>query len=322
MKAYTLFPLLALLCGCMSIQEKNAALLQAARTGETATVKRMLDRHADINTRGISKEEFMSRLESRNPELAARLRAKGLDTLLGRDPDTPLLAAIKNRHPETAALLASRGADVSVRDRYGDTPLNLAIKTDQRDTAGLLVSKGANVNAKGALDDTPLHVSIYKGNTEMANLLRSRGADESLLNNYGLNPAEMQAVPEVEAKVVEAAELLTTGGEWTDRSKARTLYDGLKARQDKYLVNALVLRIIRGDATRLQVLLLAIKLGILGSEEKLVSLLMVYGDKPMAEDYLNSGSSLLHDGGDKWAKAHEYHIRTGLGSHRSGWGRF
>ncbi len=253
-----LVPLLAILCGCMSIQQKNAALLQAARTGDTATVNRMLRQHADINT----------------------------------------------------------------RDWYGDTPLNLAIKNAQRNTAGLLISKGANVNAKGALDDTPLHLSIYKHDTETASLLRSHGADESLLNRYGLKPAEMRALPELEAAVVEAARLLSLNGEWIDVTKARGLYDGLKARPDTHLVNALVLRVINGDDMRLRVLLLAIKLGVPSSEQKLDSLLMVYGDKPMAEDYLNSGSDLLHGSGAKWANAHGYHVVTGPGSHRSGWGEF
>jgi hypothetical protein len=58
---------------------------------------------------------------------------------------------------------------------------------------------------------------------------------------------------EVEAGVVEAARLLSLNGEWNDRSKARSLYDSLKARLDRYLANALVLRVINGDDMRLRV---------------------------------------------------------------------
>ena len=260
MRACVLVSLLGfgVLCGCTSVQEKNGALLNAARDGDTATAERMLRRHADIN--------------ARNP--------------------------------------------------YGDTPLNLAIRNEHLDTARLLVSKGADVNAKGALDDTPLHVSVYKNDSEMAGLLRSNGADEKLLNRYGLTPAEMQAIPELEAKVAETARLLSADGEWNDPPKARISYDSLKAQQDRYLVNALVLQVIRGGGMRLRVLLLAIKLGVPGSEEKLGALLMTYGDKSMAEDYLNSGSGLLHESGAAWANSHGYHLRTGPGSHRAGWGRF
>jgi len=49
---------------------------------------------------------------------------------------------------------------------------------------------------------------------------------------------------------------------------------------------------------------------------------MVYGDRSMAEDYLNSGSDELHDWAVKWGKAHGYSIHTGSGSNRAAWGRF
>ncbi|MFA6055480.1 MAG: hypothetical protein WC769_08905 [Thermodesulfovibrionales bacterium] len=100
--------------------------------------------------------------------------------------------------------------------------------------------------------------------------------------------------------------------------KGRELYDGLKRLQEKYLINSLVLN----HFMRLRILILSIKLGTQGSEEKLTNILMVYGDKSMAEDYLNSGSSQLADGGQAWAREHGYYVGTGSGSHRAMWGRF
>jgi hypothetical protein len=258
MKTYFLIPTLALICGCMSLPEKNAILLQATREGDVATVQRMVDSHAD--------------------------------------------------------LLA--------RDRYGDTALHLALKNKHPDIAELLVSRGANVNAKGALGDTPLHVSAYERQTNMVTFLQQKGADTTLLNQYGLNPAEMEGLPEIESKVVDATHLLTLDGSWTDAARARTLYDTLRARPKKYLINSIVLQIIRSHDRRLKVLMLAIKLGIRDSEDKLVAILMVYGDKPMAEDYLNSGSNTLAEGGRRWAAARGYTINTGVGSHRAAWGQF
>jgi ankyrin repeat protein len=324
MKTYILIPLLALLCGCMSIPEKNWVLLQAAQSGDTATVKRMLDKKADINTKDNSGETpLLAAIKNRRPETIRFLVSRGAN-LNVKDiaGETALLIAIKMGDTNSTELIASSGADLDAKERYGDTALALAIKNGQRDLAKLLVSKGANINVKGALGDTPLHVSVYKGDAEVTSVLRSKGAEETLLNRYGLNPAEMQSLPEIEAKVVETAQLLSSSGQWTNPSKARSLYDGLKARQDKYLINALVLRVIRADDMRLRVLLLAIKLGIPGSEEKLGALLMEYGDKSMAEDYLNSGSSLLHSSGVAWANSHGYHIQTGQGSNRSNWGSF
>ena len=59
-----------------------------------------------------------------------------------------------------------------------------------------------------------------------------------------------------------------------------------------------------------------------GTQSPLNDLLMKYGDKSMAEDYINSGSKELHEGGAAWARANGYSIRAGPGSHRVGWGSF
>jgi hypothetical protein len=73
---------------------------------------------------------------------------------------------------------------------------------------------------------------------------------------------------------------------------------------------------------RLRALFLGIKLGIPGSEEKLVVILEKYGDKTMAEDFLNSGSSRLYEGGRQWVIERGHMISFGPGSRRVSWGKF
>ena len=223
---------------------------------------------------------------------------------------------------ENVKRILDRGANINARDRYGDTPLHLAIKNKYLDTANLLINRGADINARGALDDTPLHLSVYQGQKTFSDLLRSKGAEGGLLNRYGLSPREMEGLQEIEQKVIEAATLLNNDGSWINIIKGRESYDNLKKLVSKYLINSLVLQVIKNQAMRLRILILAIKLGMQGSEEKLVSILMVYGDKPMAEDYLNCGSAILSEGGRKWAREHGYDVTTGTGSHRATWGRF
>ena len=49
-------------------------------------------------------------------------------------------------------------------------------------------------------------------------------------------------------------------------------------------------------------------------------LLLNFGDKELAEDYLNCGNEQLADAAAEWGNAHGYRIGTGYGSHRVQWG--
>ena len=53
---------------------------------------------------------------------------------------------------------------------------------------------------------------------------------------------------------------------------------------------------------------------------ELKDLLLRFGDKPLAEDYLNCGQSQLHAAGVTWANQHGYDVGSGDGSHRVQWG--
>ena len=295
MKRFVCIVLLVLFAGCMTMKEKNSALLNAVKSGDRATAQAMLDKGAKVDA----------------------------TTRTSRGTQTVLQVAVSEGHPDVADLLLSRGANVAVKDKFGDTPLHAAVKKDlPPKTIGQLIAAGADVNAKGELDDTPLHIAMYRKQEALSDLLLSKGADASLLNRYGLSPRDMTRLPEVENKVAGAADLLSNSGIWTDRTEARIQYEQLKQFPPNEVINALVLQVIAKSPIRLRVLMLAIKLGIPLSEDKLSGLLMVYGDKSMAEDYLNSGSKLLADAGREWAMAHGYNVSTGSGSHRAIWGRF
>jgi hypothetical protein len=127
---------------------------------------------------------------------------------------------------------------------------------------------------------------------------------------------------EIDKKIVSTSSLLDNNGQWSDISKARAGYDDLKMLNSKAVTISLCQQVVARPTLQTRILLLAIKLGIDGSEDELVAVLIVYGNKFMAEDYLNSGSGKLAAGGRKWAAANGYRVSTGHGSNRSGWGRF
>ena len=53
---------------------------------------------------------------------------------------------------------------------------------------------------------------------------------------------------------------------------------------------------------------------------ELRTLLLRYGDKSLAEDYLNCGNDQLYSAAVEWGRLHGYNIGSGYGSHRVTWG--
>lgn len=126
----------------------------------------------------------------------------------------------------------------------------------------------------------------------------------------------------VDCLITTGALLLTDAAEWTNRSEARDVYKLIKRYENETVVEGLVRKVIHDERNRLHVLFLGVKLGIPRSQERLNEVLDEHGDKKMAEDFLNSGSSKLYEGGKRWANKHGYNITQGMGSHRVSWGNF
>ncbi len=53
---------------------------------------------------------------------------------------------------------------------------------------------------------------------------------------------------------------------------------------------------------------------------ELIELLDIYGDKKLAEDYMNCGQYNLDSAGREWARKRGYNVSTGRGSYRVRWG--
>jgi len=64
-----------------------------------------------------------------------------------------------------------------------------------------------------------------------------------------------------------------------------------------------------------------IRRGDLSKIPELCSLLVRFGDKALAEDYINCGESALYAAGAEWASNRGYNVRSGYGSHRVRWGQ-
>ncbi|CAE7226808.1 ANK3, partial [Symbiodinium sp. CCMP2456] len=131
---------LVLLSFCLTSASRAAELVEAARTGMTATVEQLLHRPQDPN--------------------------------LGNP--APLLFAADNGHIEAARLLLEASADANISENtvFNDaTPLILACQNGHFQVARLLLRAKADVD-KADLDDvTPLHLACHYGHLQVAQLL-------------------------------------------------------------------------------------------------------------------------------------------------------
>jgi hypothetical protein len=169
--------------------------------------------------------------------------------------------------------------------------------------------------------NTALHLAYYRAERDAVAALVAFGADDNLRNKEGLSPAQLGEVAAIEQLLGDAAACLTPAGEWIDSDRGRRLYDRLVGQRPKVYNPALVRRAI-GGSDGPQLLYLAIKVGVRGSEQKLAEVLHGYGTKRMAEDYLNCGSPTLRAAAELWARRRRYRIYYTGGVHPVSWGRF
>jgi formylglycine-generating enzyme required for sulfatase activity len=140
-------------------QTREMNLHQAARIGDIARVRQLLERGANANLRD----------QQRN---------------------TPLHVAVYHGNIAIAALLIHDGANVNASNHYHETPLFYAAAQGQRAAAELLLQKGADVNARDTSQSTPLFYAAVQGRMEVVQLLLQRGADANARNRNSETPLD------------------------------------------------------------------------------------------------------------------------------------
>ena len=181
-----------------------------------------------------------------------------------------------------------------------------------------LVGAGADVNSIGPDRNTALHLAYYEDRPAAVAWLIEHGAEQQWRNRYGFTPAEMRPFAEVVRLLRRGADALTTVGSM-NKPIGTSLPDQLRAAPVEIYLAA-VERLATVDPARRRVVLLAIKLGIPGTEELLCDLLRRMGDRTTAEVYLNSGSPALRACAQEWAATHRFDIVDGRGDHHVTWG--
>jgi ankyrin repeat protein len=116
-------------------------LFDAAKTGDLATIRGLLDQGANANS-------------------------------TNKQGETPLHAAASANQSQVAMLLIQKGANVNSTTVGGWTPLHTAARFKATQVLTLLIAKGANLNAVNADGRTPEQLARAVKNVRMASLLR------------------------------------------------------------------------------------------------------------------------------------------------------
>jgi hypothetical protein len=169
MRCLTLLLLAATFPACHPASISHVAT--TASTGDTASMKRMLDAGLDPNARD----------------------ATGY---------TPLIAAARSGDVPMIRLLTTRGADPNLRDAAVNswTPLLHAVHKAQPASANALLDGGADPNASDAYGTTPLMMAAGYGYTDLVKILLARGANPRLADSKGVTAIDLarSGVPDID----------------------------------------------------------------------------------------------------------------------------
>lgn len=153
----------SVIASCLFSNNSNSQSLQevfeAVNDGNTAEVRRLLDRGLDVNTSD----------------------ANG---------DTLLMLATRKHERELAGMLVSRKADLARRNRYGDNALMMASLIGDLLLVKAFIEAGAAVNQAGW---SALHYAAFGGSAPVVTYLIGKGAEKNSVAPNGYTPLMLAA---------------------------------------------------------------------------------------------------------------------------------
>jgi ankyrin repeat protein len=176
-------------------QGDGRALLDAAATGDTATLKRVLDAGVPVDTRDAQgRTALLVATHADQVDVARLLIARGAD-VNAKDAiqDSPFLYAGARGRLAILRLTLAAGADLASTNRYGGTALIPAAHYGHVDTVRELLKTRIDIDHINRLGWTALLEAIILGDggpahTEIVRLLVERGAKVQLADAQGVTP--------------------------------------------------------------------------------------------------------------------------------------
>lgn len=168
----------------------NTAFNYAARTGDIALLKKLLERKVTFTDNALLIATQGSRRETTSLEaykfLVEELKLK--PTVTGKSGENVLhLLAGKPNQKEIINYFLSKGVDVNKVNNDGNTPYMIAAGARENGALELLLPKAKNINLQNKKGESALTMAVKSGTTEAVLLLLGRGADAKVIDKDGNN---------------------------------------------------------------------------------------------------------------------------------------
>ena len=174
----------------------DPALINAARSHDSAAVRALLAQKPDVNARSSDGSTALLWLTHWNDlETANLLLAAGADTNAANDfRMTPLSQACINSNAELVHALLKAGANPNATVATGETPLMTCAKAGSADAVKMLVEFGAQVNAKEPKEDqTALMWAAAERHPDVVKALIDAHADLTAHSKQGFSAIHFAA---------------------------------------------------------------------------------------------------------------------------------
>src|SRR6185369_1554534 len=169
----------------------DTRLADAAMKRDTATVRKLIEQHVDLNAPGADGTPALHWLVRVDDfETARRLIRAGADaSKRNRYGVTPMALASANGNAEMIALLLEAGADANVVDQTGETALMTSTKSGSAEAVRTLLDHGAAVDTRDpAFQQTALMMAVRENHPDIVKLLSDRGAQVNVQTRTGTTP--------------------------------------------------------------------------------------------------------------------------------------
>lgn len=178
------------------IYQKDNALTLAARNGDMATVKYLVENGVDIDFVGADGKTALHTFAYKGMENNCQYLLDNFANVnvLGAYHQTPIFDATINNQPEVIELLSYYGANLDAQNDLGNTPLMIACQNAQRQEALLkLLKLGANLEATNKNLERPIFVAIKSNNRQFVDILLKRGCNLDCQDKDGMTPLMLAA---------------------------------------------------------------------------------------------------------------------------------